>query len=145
MSQLTQDILAIAFVAIFCEKLFSISSRIYESHKSFDLTIIRAIMIVEQHNFKKNKLQHLYLNLENKVFLKKLKMKYEMRIAIVVIQSIYISNDEKEKRKKKARRAIANACRDRLGNATIVIMLIRAQTKIKSKKRTHFNRELISH
>jgi len=79
-----QDIFAIAFATISCERLFSIFSRIYKSHKSFDLTIIRAIIIVEQHNFEKNKFQHLYLNLENEAFLEKLKIKYEIRIAIVV-------------------------------------------------------------
>ena len=62
-----RNILAIAFAIVSCKRLFSISSRIYESHKSFDSTIIRAIMIVKQHNFKKNKLQHLYLDLENEV------------------------------------------------------------------------------
>jgi len=73
-------------------------------------------------------------------------MKYEIRIAIVVAQSIYINSDEEEKKEKKeARRAIANAYRDKLKNAISVTMLIRAKAKIKSKKRTHFNRESTSH
>jgi len=53
-------------------------------------------------------------------------MKYEIRIAIVVTQSIYISSDKEEKKKrKKARCTIANAYKSKLKNAISVIMLIR--------------------
>jgi len=79
-----QDIFAITFAIVSYKQLFSIFSRIYKLHKLFDLTTIRAIIIVEQHNFKKNKLQYLYLNLKNKTFSKKLKIEHKIQIAIVV-------------------------------------------------------------
>ena len=146
MSQLMQDILAIAFAIIFCKQLFSIFSCIYRLHKLFDLTTIQAIIIVKQYNFEKNKLQYLYSNLKNEPFSKKLKIEYKTRIAIVVAQSIYISNNKEEKKKRKrAKRAIANAYKDKLENAISIIILIRAQAKTKLKKRTHSSCKLTLH
>ena len=64
---MTRDFLAVNSVDVSCERLFSISSRIYASHKSYDLSTLRALMILRQHNFKKNELNQLSSDLKNAV------------------------------------------------------------------------------
>lgn len=65
-TRIARDVLAATSFDVANERLFSIASRIYEAHKSYHPVTIRAKMIVQQHDYKKNEweLEKTHLNLK---------------------------------------------------------------------------------
>ena len=64
MTHLIKDILAVASAEVFCEKLFSIASRQYVSHKFYNSATMRALMILKHHDIRKNILKLFHADLE---------------------------------------------------------------------------------
>ena len=95
---MTRDFLVVNSVDVSCEKLFSISSRIYAFYKFYNFSTFRALMLLRQHNFKKNELKQLFLDLKNAVkeTIKEIRKKSNERIKNLLksYNVKYINNDD---------------------------------------------------
>ncbi len=83
------------------ERLFSIANKIYDSHKSFHLAIIRAKMIIRQFDYKKNEFKLLNnsqfdLKEEKDYFKQDVKKKVEIRNQVLQNEMNVYINDVNE-------------------------------------------------
>ena len=67
LARMTRDFFAVNSVDVSCERLFSVSSRIYAFYKFYDFSTLWALMLFRSYNFKKNKLKQLSSDLKNAV------------------------------------------------------------------------------
>jgi hypothetical protein len=54
MTRIAQNVMSVISSDVVNERLFSIANRIYDFHKSYHSTIIRAKMIIRQYDYKKS-------------------------------------------------------------------------------------------
>jgi hypothetical protein len=98
MTRISRDVLSATLSDVVNERLFSIVNRIYDSHKSFHLAIIRAKMIIRQFDYKKNEFELLNnsqfdLKEEKDYFRQDVEKKVEIRNQVLQDEiDVYISD-----------------------------------------------------